>query len=101
MLSSSSASMFDLYFYGTKTFSGDFELYIADVILHLKTCGLRVRLRGRILFPSSTKIWNSHQNKCKDASTLDQMLGLAPIILHESPSSKVTKFPAQRGEIKF
>ena len=46
MLSSSSASMFDLYFYGTKTFSGDFELYIADVILHLKTCGLRVRLRA-------------------------------------------------------
>ena len=57
MLISSSASMFDLYFYETKTFSGNFEFYIADVILHLKTCGLRVRLRGSILFPSSTKIW--------------------------------------------
>ena len=60
MLSSSSASMFDLYFYETKTFSGDFEFYIADVILHLKTCGLCVRLRGSILFPSSTKIWKLH-----------------------------------------
>ena len=57
MLSSSSASMVDLYIYGNKTFSGNFEFYIADVILHLKTCGLFVRLRGRILFPSVTKIW--------------------------------------------
>ena len=60
MLISSSASMFDLYFYETKTFSGNFEFYIADVILHLKTCGLCVRLRGRILFPSATNIWNLH-----------------------------------------
>ena len=28
--------MVDLYFYGTKTFSVDFEFYIADVILHLR-----------------------------------------------------------------
>ena len=60
MLSSSSASMVDLYIYGYKTFSGYFEFYIADVILHLKTCGLCVRLRGRILFPSATNIWNLH-----------------------------------------
>ena len=52
--------MFDLYFYETKTFSGDFEFYIADVILHLKTCGLFVGLRGRILFPPATKIWKIH-----------------------------------------
>ena len=56
----SSASMLDLTFCEKKTFYDNFEFYIADVILHLKTCGLCVRLRGRVLFPSATEIRKLH-----------------------------------------
>ena len=56
----SSASMVDLSFCEKKTFYDNFQFYFADVILHLKPCGLRVRLRGRVLFPSETEIRKLH-----------------------------------------